>query len=82
MQTVNAYFVVSKMSKIRRSSSMIPTPKQYVACVLAKIGRSGGAVGRPFNTSPWPAHGLLDWAITSFVAGTHWLLRYNYGTFC
>jgi hypothetical protein len=81
VQNINAYYIVSKLSKARRASSMIPMPKQYVARTLTMIGRQGGAVGRPYNTTPWPAHGLMDWVITTFVAGTHWLLGYNYGQF-
>lgn len=80
VQNINAYFITSNLSKIRRSSALIPTPKTYVAKVLTKIGRSGGAVGRPFNTTPFPTHGLADYFITSAVGATHWLLRFNYGT--
>lgn len=75
---LNTYFVVSNLSKIRKSSAMIPTPKQYVAQVLKTIGRNGGAVGRPYTATPWPMHALVDWA-TTFVLPRGWLLRYTYG---
>lgn len=74
---INTYFVVSKLSKVRRASAMIPTPKQYVKQVLAKIGRQGGAVGRPYTSTPWPAHGLIDW-ITTSILPKKLVLDYSY----
>ncbi|KDN49917.1 NAD(P)-binding protein [Tilletiaria anomala UBC 951] len=67
VQLLNTYFVVSAMSKIRRPSAMVPTPKAYVAKALASVGKQGGAVGRLHNNTPWPAHALLDWAISYIV---------------
>lgn len=75
---LNTYFVVSNMSKVRKSSAMIPTPKQYVGQVLKTIGRNGGAVGRPYTSTPWPMHALVDWA-TSYILPRGWLLSYSYG---
>lgn len=77
---LNTYFVVSNLSKIRKSSAMIPTPKQYVAQVLKTIGRNGGAVGRPYTATPWPLHALVDWA-TTFILPRGWLLSYTYSTY-
>ncbi|SJX64896.1 related to 17-beta-hydroxysteroid dehydrogenase [Sporisorium reilianum f. sp. reilianum] len=74
---LNTYFVVSNLSKIRKSSAMIPTPKQYVAQVLRTIGRNGGAIGRPYTATPWPMHALVDWA-TTFILPRGWLLSYTY----
>lgn len=78
VQNINAYFIVSKLSKIKRPSSFIPLPKPFVARTLSKIGRQGGAAGRPSNSSVWPSHGLLDWLLTSTIAGSKTLLRINY----
>lgn len=75
---LNTYFVVSNMSKVRKSSAMVPTPKQYVAQVLKTLGRNGGAVGRPYTSTPWPMHALVDWA-TTFLLPRGWLLSYTYG---
>ncbi|OBZ67078.1 Very-long-chain 3-oxoacyl-CoA reductase [Grifola frondosa] len=36
VETLNTYFVVSNMSKIRRASAFIPTPKAYVKTALSK----------------------------------------------
>lgn len=67
VELVNTYFVVSNMSKIRRSSAMIPLPKPYVRQVLSTLGRPVGAVGRAFTSTPWPGHALMDWALSRFV---------------
>ncbi|SNX84042.1 related to 17-beta-hydroxysteroid dehydrogenase [Melanopsichium pennsylvanicum] len=74
---LNTYFVVSNMSKVRKSSSMIPTPKQYVGQVLKTIGNNGGAVARPYTSTPWPMHALVDWA-TTYILPRGWLLSYTY----
>lgn len=79
VQCLNTYFVVSNMSKIRKSSSIIPTPRQYVQKVLSKIGRSGGAVSRPYTMTIWPMHAIIDWALQAFVGNQKWSFRYNYG---
>ncbi|KAK2464197.1 hypothetical protein APHAL10511_003654 [Amanita phalloides] len=70
VEHVNTYFVVSKMSKIRRASAMVPTPAPYVRSVLSKIGLACGAAysGRPETSTPYWAHALLDYAMT--VIGT------------
>lgn len=74
---LNTYFVVSNMSKVRRSSAMIPTPKQFVGQILKTLGKNGGAVGRPYTSTPWPMHALVDWA-TAHVLPRAWLLSYTY----
>lgn len=77
VRLLNTYFVVSNLSKIRRSSAMIPTPKQYVKQVLKTLGSQGGAVGRPYTSTPWPGHAVVDWA-TTFLLPRGWLLSYTY----
>jgi len=59
---VNAYFVVSKLSKIRKPSMLIPTPSAYVQSVLSKVGLSCGAsfTGRPHTSTPYWSHALID----------------------
>ena len=65
VETANTHFVVSNMSKIRKPSPLVPTPKAYVRSVLAKIGLPCGALftGRPFVSTPYWSHALLDWFI-------------------
>jgi len=66
VEHVNTYFVVSKLSKIRKASALIPTPTPYVRSVLSKIGLACGASysGRPNTSTPYWSHALLDFAIT------------------
>ena len=37
VETLDTYFVVSAMSKVRRASMMVPMPKQFVQSALAKV---------------------------------------------
>ncbi|KAF2138436.1 uncharacterized protein K452DRAFT_321017 [Aplosporella prunicola CBS 121167] len=69
VQLVQSYLVTSAMSKVRRASAMIPTPKAFVRAALGKIGRSGGAQGIAYTSTPFWSHGLLHYAIAT-VAGT------------
>lgn len=67
------------MSKIRRSSALIPTPAAYVRACLSRIGLSGGALftGRPATASLFPSHAIIDYAIgvlswkTAVIGYTH-----------
>ncbi|KAI6824346.1 Very-long-chain 3-oxoacyl-CoA [Hortaea werneckii] len=69
VQLVQSYLVTSAMSKIRRSSAMIPTPKQFVRAALGKIGRSGGAQGISATSTPYWAHGVMHWALDTLTPG-------------
>jgi len=81
VEHVNTYFVVSKLSKIRKSSALIPQPSAYVTSVLSKIGLACGAAysGRPNTSTPYWSHALLDYTITLvgipslFISYTHGL---------
>lgn len=76
VQLLNTYFVVSKLSKIRKSSWMIPTPQTYVRNVLSKIGVNGGAVGQPHISNPYSGHAPVQWIIDHFLTNSFWL-NYN-----
>jgi len=69
VQLVQSYLVTSAMSKIRRSSVMVPTPKAFVKAALGKIGRSGGAQGVAATSTPYWAHGVMHWAIANLTPG-------------
>ena len=71
---VHSYLVTSAMSKIRRSSWMVPTEKQFVAAALSKIGRRGGSVGYTFSGSPYWSHGLLAAVVTGVLGPYNWIL--------
>ncbi|KAK7045687.1 hypothetical protein VNI00_007520 [Paramarasmius palmivorus] len=66
VEHLNTYFVVSKLSKIRKSSMMIPQPGPYVRSVLSKIGLPCGAAysGRPYSSTPYWSHALLNYLMT------------------
>nr|CAG8462566.1 1877_t:CDS:2 [Entrophospora candida] len=75
VENVNTYFVVSAMSKIRRSSFLVPLPKPYVKSVLSKIGVAGGASYVPFNTNVFPSHALANWLITNTFSWSFWVKK-------
>jgi len=80
VEHVNTYFVVSKMSKIRKASATVPTPASYVRAVLSKIGLACGAAysGRPNTSTPFWSHGLLDYGLT-FLNSPALAIRYTHG---
>lgn len=63
VELVIAYLIVSAMSKIRKPSMMIPTPKAWVKSCLGKIGVTGTAGNRAGTITPYWSHGLMHWAI-------------------
>ena len=65
VELLNTHFVMTNMSKIRRSSWTCPTPKSYVKCVLARCGHSH------FSTL-YPGHALIISAISLIP---DWILR-------
>ncbi|KAG9515291.1 NAD(P)-binding protein, partial [Aureobasidium melanogenum] len=67
VQLVQSYLVTSAMSKIKRSSATIPNPKQFVRAALGKIGRSGGAQGIAYTSTPYWSHGIMHWALGTFT---------------
>ncbi|KAJ5604318.1 hypothetical protein N7537_007274 [Penicillium hordei] len=69
VELVQAYLITSAMSKIRRASASIPTPRAFVRSVLSKIGRSGGSPTYAYSSSPYWSHGIMAWFLTS-VSGT------------
>ncbi|KAF8635192.1 hypothetical protein AX17_003968 [Amanita inopinata Kibby_2008] len=83
VEHLNTYFVVSKMSKIRKASALVPTPASFVRSVLGKVGLPCGAgySGRPNTSTPYWSHGLIDYGMTLigmpslFIWYTHGLHR-------
>ncbi|CDK25666.1 unnamed protein product [Kuraishia capsulata CBS 1993] len=67
VELVISYLVTSAMSKIRRSSLSIPTPKVFVASVLKNVGRRCGAQERYATSTPYPIHALMHWWIENTV---------------
>ena len=56
------------MSKIRRASLIVPTPRTYVRAALSKIGVPGGALGKPYTSTPYWVHSIGDAVLT----GLNW----------
>lgn len=71
VQLVQSYLVVSSMSKIRRASLLVPTPRQFVRAALSRIGRSGGAQGILGTSTPYWAHAIMQWGISTFAGTTN-----------
>lgn len=67
VECVLSYLVASKMSKIRRTSATVPSPKQFVASTLRNIGRRVGAQERFATVTPYPSHALMHWAVANTV---------------
>lgn len=78
VEFVQSYLVTSAMSKIRKSSALVPSPRAFVKSVLGKIGRTGGAQGWTYTSTPYWSHALLQWSVNVFVGpGNKLLLTYN-----
>ena len=69
VELVQSYLVASAMSKIRKPSWMVPSPRGFVKAVLGRIGRTGGAQGWGWTSTPYWTHAMMQWSIATF-AGT------------
>jgi 17beta-estradiol 17-dehydrogenase / very-long-chain 3-oxoacyl-CoA reductase len=70
VRCVQSYLVTSAMSKIRRASAMIPTPKAFVRATLGSLGRKAGAQGMGWTSTPYWSHAFLYWALREVVGTT------------
>ena len=78
VELVLSYLVVSAMSKVRKTSMMVPSPKTFVASVLGKVRRSGGPQNMPFTSTPFWSHALFQSAIEMLLGrGSSLLLGVN-----
>lgn len=78
VELIQSYLVTSAMSKIRRSSALVPSPRAFVKSVLGKVGRTGGAQGWAYTSTPYWSHAAIQWAVAAFVGpGNSLLLGYN-----
>jgi 17beta-estradiol 17-dehydrogenase / very-long-chain 3-oxoacyl-CoA reductase len=60
---VQAYVVTSAMSKVRRSTYLFPSEKDFVKSTLARIGNRCGSVGYAYSGTPWWSHALFAWYV-------------------
>jgi 17beta-estradiol 17-dehydrogenase / very-long-chain 3-oxoacyl-CoA reductase len=80
VQCVQSHLITTAMSKIRKSSALVPNPKQFVKAVLSKIGRSGGAQNVAFTSTPYWSHGLMQWFLSRFLGErSHVVVKVNRG---
>jgi 17beta-estradiol 17-dehydrogenase / very-long-chain 3-oxoacyl-CoA reductase len=62
VECLDASYVVSNMSKIRRATWSIPSADTFVSHVLKRIGIAGGSAV-PYSSSPYLPHALTLWAV-------------------
>ncbi|KAK0715277.1 hypothetical protein B0H67DRAFT_537617 [Lasiosphaeris hirsuta] len=69
VQLVVSYLVTTAMSKVRRTSLLIPSPKQFVRAALGKIGLSGSEQF-PYTYTPWWSHMVFKWIVENTIGAT------------
>ena len=79
VELVQSYLVTSAMSKIRKPSALVPSPRGFVAAVLAKVGRAGGAQGCAYTSAPYWSHGLMAWALSMIGNMSQLVIKFNLG---
>ncbi|KAB5515180.1 hypothetical protein GE09DRAFT_1160390 [Coniochaeta sp. 2T2.1] len=71
-----SYLVTTAMSKVRRTSLLIPNPKQWVRSALGNIGVGGQYYA--YTYTPYWSHALLLWVVENTIgAGSSWGIWYN-----
>ncbi|ETN42502.1 uncharacterized protein HMPREF1541_01659 [Cyphellophora europaea CBS 101466] len=76
---IHGYLVTSAMSKIRRSSWLIPSEKVFVKSALAKIGRRGGSLGFTYSGTPYWSHALFAFVVTGASLASDFSQKVVYG---
>lgn len=54
------------MSKIRRTSPFVPSPRAWVRSALTSIGLPRGAQGRAHEMTPYWSHAIADYVVGFF----------------
>ncbi|KAK9363611.1 hypothetical protein V1504DRAFT_473086 [Lipomyces starkeyi] len=67
VELVLSYLVTSAMSKIRKSSTLIPNPNMFVASTLSSVGLQRGAQGRTATSTPYWSHAIFQFFVESTV---------------
>lgn len=77
---VLSYLVCSAMSKIKRPSAMIPTPRRFVRAALGKVGL-GGTQNIAYSYTPWWSHAIMQWWVEKTIGfGNSWGIWFNLKT--
>ena len=74
VELVQSYMVTSAMSKIRRSSTVVPSPRAFVKSALGSIGRTRGAQGWTYTCTPYWSHAMMQWGVSMFIGPANKLL--------
>lgn len=69
VQFATSYLVTTAMSKVRRTSLLIPGPKPFVRAALGKIGLDSTETF-PNTYTPWWSHAVFKWVIEKTVGST------------
>jgi 17beta-estradiol 17-dehydrogenase / very-long-chain 3-oxoacyl-CoA reductase len=69
VQVIQSHLVVSAMSKIRKTSMFVPSPKAFVRAALGKIGVRSGSQDIAYTSTPWWSHAIMQWVITNIAPG-------------
>lgn len=78
VQLALSYLVTTAMSKVRRTSMLIPNPKGFVRAALGKIG-TGGWHQVAYTYTPWWSHAIMAWVVENTIgAGSVLSLWYNH----
>ena len=73
-----SYLVTTAMSKVRKTSAVIPNPRNFVKAALGKIGRAGGAQNMAFTSTPYWGHALMQWWLeNTFGIGAQFVVMQN-----
>lgn len=67
VELVISYLVASAMSKIRRTSATIPSPKLFVKATLRSVGKACGAQDRFGSSTPFWTHAIMHFFIENTV---------------
>ncbi|KAI1775529.1 short chain dehydrogenase [Hypoxylon cercidicola] len=70
VQLCLSYLVTTAMSKVRRSSLLIPGPKQFVRAALGKVGL-GGWQSTAYTYTPYWSHAVMAWFIENTIGIGH-----------
>ncbi|KAM7203454.1 3-ketoacyl-coa reductase [Naviculisporaceae sp. PSN 640] len=74
-----SYLVTTAMSKVRRTSLLIPNPKQFVRAALGKIGLCGSELF-PYTYTPFWSHNVFRWVVAKTVGSySRFTIWYNLG---
>lgn len=78
VQLVLSYLITTAMSKVRRPSTLIPRPQDFVRSTLSKVGLDHFQ-NYAYTYTPWFSHAALLWIVENTVgAGNTLAVWYNY----